>query len=137
MAGIYRVEVDGNVNAAVKLRAVPTNVAKDLTSKLTKQVAPLVEKNIKKGMPVSSKTTTHMKYANSLKTFTVGGAKGFRNIGFYIQPQKDFWYMKFTNNGSGTSRKRTPLFFVQSGLSASMPTIKRAIDEIVSKSIKM
>lgn len=137
MAGIYRVEVDGNVNAAVKLRKVPENIGNALKRDLTSQVAPLVEANIKRGMPVSPRTNSHMRYADSLKTFTVGGRKGFRNIGFYIQPQKNFWYMKFTNNGSGTSRGKKPLNFVQSGLSASMPTIKRTIDNIVSKNSKV
>lgn len=137
MAGIYRVEVNGNVNAAVKLRRVPDEIGQALKRDLTAQVAPQVEANIKRGMPVSPRTTNHMKYANSLKAFTVGGRKGFRNIGFYVQPQKDFWYMKFTNNGSGTSRGNSPLNFVQSGLSATMPTIKRTIDAIVSKASKM
>lgn len=137
MAGIYRVDVDGNVNAAVKLRKVPENIATALKRDLTSQVAPVVEANIKRGMPVSPRTTNHMKYANSLKTFTVGGRHGFRNIGFYIQPQKDYWYMKFPNNGSGTSRGNAPLNFVQSGLSMSMPLIKRTIAQIVEANTKL
>lgn len=137
MAGIYRVEVDGNVNAAVKLRAVPKNIETALKSQLTSKVAPLVENNIKARMPVSPRTNTHMKYANSLKAFTVGGAKGFRNIGFYIQPEKNFWYMKFTNNGSGTSRGKGALNFVQGGLSQSVPMIKSTINQIVEKSSRM
>lgn len=137
MAGIYRVEVDGNVNVAVKLRKVPENIGNALKDELTPRVAPQLEENVKRRMPVSPRSTSHMKYANSLKAFTVGGRKGFRNIGFYVQPQKDFWYMKFTNNGSGTSRGKTPLNFMQSGLSQTMPVIKRTIDDIVSKNSKL
>lgn len=133
MAGIYRVEVDGNVNAAVKLRSVPKNIGDALKSQLTSQVAPQVEANIKRGMPVSPRTTNHMKYADSLKVFTMGGRKGFKNIGFYIQPDKNYWYMKFPNNGSGTNRNNAPLFFMQSGLSQSVPLIKRTIEAIVAK----
>ena len=135
MAGIYRVDVDGNVNAAIKFRKMPENIGNALKSQLKAQIAPQVEANIKRGMPVSPRTNSHMKYANSLKVFTMGGYKGFRNVGFYIQPQKDWWYMKFPNNGSGTSRGKGGKFFMQSGLSQSVPLIKRTIDAIVSKEL--
>lgn len=137
MAGIYRVDVDGNVNAAIKLKAVPKNIGDALRRDLKGKAAPLVEDNIKRGMPVSPRTTNHMKYANSLKVFTMGGYKGFRNIGFYIQPDKNYWYMKFPNNGTGTNRANAPKFFVQSGLSQSIPAVKRMIDEIVQRNSKV
>lgn len=126
------IQINGNGAVAFKLSKYPQQLKDDLVNNLNKQGAPIVRRNIKRGMPVSNKTSTHMKNANSLEVRALGNKGGYRNIGFYIQPHENFWYMKFTNNGSGTSRGKQARQFIQRGVKASTSSINR----IVSQTIK-
>lgn len=127
-----KIVIDGNVNVAFKLSKYPQNLKNQLMANLNKNGAPMVRRNIKKGMPVSKRSKVHAKSANSLEVKAIGGKAGYRNVGFYIQPRSDFWYIKFPNNGSGTSRGNKPKQFVQRGIKASTS----GINKIVSQTVK-
>lgn len=126
-----RVVVDGNVNVAFKLSKYPQELRNDLITNLNKQGAPIVRRNIKRGMPVSSRAKVHAKSANSLEVKAMGGRGGYRNVGFYIQPKSDYWYLKFPNNGTGTSNGKRPKQFFQRGVRASTAGINRIVTNTI------
>lgn len=135
MSKTFRVDINGNLEAAVKFRTIADKAKDNVVSDLNTQGKVIVEQNIKSLMPVSKKAKQHAKYADSLKVMTMGGRRGFRNLGFYIQPNGSFWYLKFPNNGSGTSRSRTPQQFMQNGLYRSITKINAIVDNAVSKAL--
>ena len=127
-----KIHIDGNTNVAFKMSKYPQNLKNQLINNLNKQGAPMVRRNIKKGMPVSNRAKVHAKSANSLEVKAIGGKAGYRNVGFYIQPRSDYWYIKFPNNGTGTSKGKKAKQFVQRGVKASTS----GINKIVSQTIK-
>lgn len=135
MSRTFRVEVDGNINAAIKLRKIADEAKDNVVNTLNTQGKVYVEKQIKALMPVSKKAKQHAKYSDSLQVMTMGGRRGFRNLGFYMQPAGSFWYLKFPNNGSGTSRNNTPLQFMQRGIYSSVGYINNLIDQAVTKAL--
>lgn len=135
MGRTYKVEVDGNVNVAIKLRAISEKARDNVVNDLNTTGKLYVEKQIKALMPVSTKSKQHAKYSDSLQAVTMGGRRGFRNLGFYMQPVGNFWYLKFPNNGSGTSRNNPPQQFVQKGAYRSVAKINSIIDAAVGRSL--
>lgn len=135
MGKTFKVEVDGNVNVAIKLRKISEKARDNVVQDLNTTGKVYVEKQIKALMPVSKKAKQHAKYSNSLEAVTMGGRRGFRNLGFYMQPVGNFWYIKFPNNGSGTSRNNSPQQFVQKGAFRSVAKINSIIDQAVSRSL--
>lgn len=133
MASI-KTEINGNLDVAMKFSKYPPKLSKQMQEALQKQGAPIVRRNIKKGIPVSKRSKVHAKNANSLTVEAIGGRRGYRNIGFYIRPKDQFWYMKFPNNGSGTSRNNTPKQFFQRGVKQSTNSIYRIVNQVVKNS---
>lgn len=136
MSRTFRVEIDGNVNVAVKLRSIADDARDAVVNDLNTQGKVYVEKQIKSLMPVSQKSKQHAKYSDSLEVMTMGGRRGYRNLGFYMKPVGNFWYIKFPNNGSGTSRNNPPQQFMQKGVNRSISKINQIIDSAVSKAIR-
>lgn len=128
---IYRVDIDGNVNVAVKLRTIPKEVSKNVQQELMTYGKVEVDKNIKSLMPVSKKSKQHAKYSNAFEVTVAAGQGGFRNLGFYMRPTSEFWYVKFPNNGTGTSKKNAPQNFVQRGVYKSYDKINSLINKAV------
>lgn len=135
MGRTYKIEVDGNVNVAIKLRSISEKARDNVVNDLNTTGKLYVEKQIKALMPVSTKSKQHAKYSDSLQAVTMGGRRGFRNLGFYMQPVGNFWYLKFPNNGSGTSRNNPPQQFVQKGAYRSVAKINSIIDAAVGRSL--
>lgn len=136
MSRTFRVEIDGNVNVAIKLRAIADEARDNVVNDLNSQGKVYVEKQIKALMPVSQKSKQHAKYSDSLKVMTMGGRRGYRNLGFYMNPTANFWYIKFPNNGSGTNRNNPPQQFMQKGVFRSVGKINQIIDSAVRKSLR-
>lgn len=126
-----RIQIDGNANVAFKLSKYPQKLSSELVKNLNSQGAPLVRRNIKRGIPVSKRNKQHAKNVNSLVVKAITGRGGYRNVGFYIQPAPKFWYLKFPNNGSGTSRRNLPKQFFQKGVKASTNGINRIVSQTV------
>lgn len=135
MAKIFRLDIDGNVNAVYKLRSIPQNIVKDVNSQLKSDVGEKVKRNVKMGMPVSKRSKQHMKTSNSLVVAMQKGIGSYRNYGITIKPTDTFWYMKFPNNGSGTSRINKPKQFVQIGLQRSTSIVNATISRAISKNL--
>lgn len=135
MGVIFRLEVDGNVNAVYKLRSLPKDVASQVQNDLKGKVGQTVQKNIKMGMPVSNRSKQHAKMSNSLQVQMQKGIGSYRNYGIKVLPTDAFWYVKFPNNGTGTSRNNKPKQFFQIGLKRSTSLINSTIQRAISKSI--
>lgn len=136
MAVVFRIDVDGNVNSAVKLRSLPKDIVKQVQNDLQGKVGQQLQKNIKTGMPVSNRSKQHMRTSNSLTVAMPKGLGTYRNYAITVKPTDTFWYMKFPNNGSGTSRNNKPKQFFQIGLKRSSSLINSTIQRAISKSIE-
>ena len=135
MGVIFRPETNLNANTMLKLRKLPTDVTKEVKTGLDVYGKTILDKAIKSKMPVSNVQKQHAKYSDSLQTFTRGGYKGFRNLGFYMQPSKQFWYIKFPNNGTGQSRNNPPMNFVENGFYASIGKLEAIINKAVKNGV--
>lgn len=135
MGIIYRPETNLNANTMLKLRKIPDDVTKNVQNVLNTQGKTILDKAIKQGMPVSNRAKQHAKYSDSLAVFTRGGVKGYRNLGFYMQPNGKFWYIKFPNNGSGQSRNNPPMQFVEGGFYASIGKLEALINNAIKGSL--
>lgn len=136
MARIFRLDIDGNVNAVYKLRTIPKNIVSDVQNDLKGKTGETVKKNIKMGMPVSKRSKQHMKTSNSLVVAMQKGVGSYRNYGITVKPTDTFWYMKFPNNGTGTSRNNKPKQFTQIGLQRSKSLINATIERAISKNLQ-
>lgn len=135
MGVIYRPETNLNANTMLKLRKLPEDVTDNVKTALDTYGKTVLDKAIKTGMPVSKEAKQHAKYSDSLQVFTRGGVKGFRNLGFYMQPASKFWYIKFPNNGTGQSRNNAPLNFVENGFYASIGKLESLINQAIKKGV--
>lgn len=132
--GVFRIDVDGNVNAAFKLRAMPKELGEAIQKDIQTTVAPTVIKNIKSGMPVSNRTNVpHMKTGDSLKIKMLSRHQGFRNYGIYVAPKGHYWYMKFPNNGTSTSASKGARPFFEIGMRKSQSIVNATIARAVAK----
>lgn len=135
MGVIFRPETNLNGATFLKLRKLPKDVTQEVRQGLDTYGKTVLDKAIKSKMPVSDVAKQHAKYSDSLQTFTRGGYKGFRNLGFYMQPSKQFWYIKFPNNGSGQSRNNAPMNFIENGFYASIGKLESIINKAVSNGV--
>lgn len=135
MGVIYRPETNLNANTMLKLRKLPDDVSDNVRDVLNTQGKTILDKAIKAKMPVSNRQKQHAKYSDSLQVFTRGGVKGYRNLGFYMQPAGKFWYIKFPNNGTGQSRNHPPMNFVENGFYASIGKFEALINSAVKKAL--
>lgn len=135
MGIIYRPETNLNANTMLKLRKIPDDAVKNVQTALQTQGVTLLNQAIKAKMPVSKAPKQHAKYSDSLDVFTRGGVKGYRNLGFYMQPNGKFWYIKFPNNGTGQSRNNSPIRFVENGFFASISKFETLINNAMKKSL--
>ena len=119
LAGIYRLDINGNAEAVFKLKQMPKDIA-DAANKELKGVT---------GMKV-------MRNADSLQLKLQKGVGSYRNFGVLVAPTKQYWYMKFPNNGTSTSSRKGARRFVQIGLTKSKSLINATIQRAVSKSTR-
>lgn len=136
MAQIVRLDIDGNVNAVAKLRKLTPDIVSDIKDELKGTQGQKIIKNVKSGMPVSKRKKQHMKTSDSLVLKMQKGYGSYRNFGIVIKPKDQFWYMKFPNNGSGTSRNNKPKQFVQIGLQHSKSGINAMVTRAIAKNTK-
>ena len=136
LAGIYRLDINGNAESVFKLKQMPKDIADTANKELKGVTGMKVMRNVKTGMPVSKRTKTHMKTADSLQLKMQKGVGSYRNFGVLVAPTKQYWYMKFPNNGTSTSSRKGARRFVQIGLTKSKSLINATIQRAVSKSTR-
>lgn len=132
---IFRVEVDGNVNASMKFRKIPEKIQDNAVKELKSVALPKIVAQVKRGIPLGIKDNKlhgHARTSDSIKGVVRSNMRGFKNFGLYVYPKKDFWYIKFPNNGTGSSKGKAPLHFVQKAVYQNTNLVK----SILSKASK-
>lgn len=134
------VDTKGFRKASTNVLGYPKKLNKYIKQDLITQGFPIVERNIKNGMPVGKRPHTgrgakgHMRSGKSVRRMALKNSEGQQ--GFKVTFYKPYFYAMFTNEGTGTSRKKRPLKFMQKGAEQSMPQINRIVNKGVVESMK-
>ena len=95
-----------------------------------------VSKGNKNRKPSKSNTKTkqHAREAKVIRKAGLQGKRDYRIVGFYLTFYKNFWYLKFPNEGTGQARGNRPVKFLEKGALAARKPIQQQVNRAIKNS---
>lgn len=138
--GYVSIDTQGFRKTEAKMLGYPKELRKYLRKDVIDNGFPIVERNVKRKMPVGKRPHTgrgakgHMKEGKSVRRMALKANQG--QIGFKVTFYKPYFYAMFTNEATGTSKGKRPLKFLQQGGNESMGQITKIANNGVIHSMK-
>lgn len=128
-----------NVNETQsKVYGYPKKFSKNIKQDLNTTGFDIVKKNVMNKMPIGGRTGAknhvHAREGKSMRKASLKGKYDYRVLGFYATFYKKYWYLKFPNDGTGQSRNRRPLKFLEKGALASRKPIQKLVNDSIKNS---
>jgi hypothetical protein len=121
-------ELSGVDELFQKLEQIPSLSESVINDRLHTFAAPLAMQTIQNRIPTSKKNKAHARMSNALTV-------KHDNLQFTIRPRPKFNYIKYPDLGIGTSKRKEPKHFMNSGLTAVRGRISADLNIAVDNEI--